>query len=392
MKLGLTFGAVLAALATIGAASAEEPVKIGYGIAKTGIFAPAADSQIKTYQLWAEQLKAQGGIDVAGKKRPVQFVVYDDQSDFGKAPAIYEKLITSDKVDLLLAPWGTPFHFAVVGVLEKYQFPMVGNSASSVRIRDIKPGNIWFPTSAMPDKQAEALVAMMKAQGVKTAAINTLQLPFSQEIKKFLMPELAKTDIKVVVNEEYAPDTKDLTATLTKIKQASPDAVISLSYPSDSVLYMKQARELGINAPFQLALVGPTEYSFEKLFGSNLDGMITMGHWSPNQAKWPKARPFYDLYLKKVGEPPDYLDSALAWMSVEILEQAVKKVGLDHAKLRAEISSATFDTIDGPVKFKGVENVITPAMFLQFQKGQAQIVWPPSEATAKFMPKPAWTK
>jgi branched-chain amino acid transport system substrate-binding protein len=244
----------------------------------------------------------------------------------------------------------------------------------------------------MPDKQAAALVAMLKAEGVKTAAINTLQLPFSQEVKKFLMPELAKTDIKVVVNEEYAPDTKDLTATLTKIKQAAPDAVISLSYPSDSVLYMKQARELGIIAPFQLALVGPTEYSFEKLFGPNLDGMITMGHWSPNQSKWPKARPFYDLYLKKVGEPPDYLDSALAWMSVEILEQAVKKVGLDHAKLRAEISSATFDTIDGPVKFKGVENVITPAMFLQFQKGQAQIVWPPAEATAKFMPKPAWTK
>ncbi len=392
MKRGLAFAASLALFAMIGTAKAEEPVKIGYGIAKTGIFAPAADSQIKTYQLWAEQLNAEGGLDVAGKKRPVQFVVYDDQSDFAKAPAIYEKLITSDKVDLLLAPWGTPFHFAVVGVLEKYQFPMVGNSASSTRIRDIKPGNIWFPTSAMPDKQAAALVAMLKAEGVKTAAINTLQLPFSQEVKKFLMPELAKTDIKVVVNEEYAPDTKDLTATLTKIKQGAPDAVISLSYPSDSVLYMKQARELGINAPFQLALVGPTEYSFEKLFGPNLDGMITMGHWSPNQSKWPKARPFYDLYVKKVGEPPDYLDSALAWMSVEILEQAVKKVGLDHAKLRAEISSATFDTIDGPVKFKGVENVITPAMFLQFQKGQAQIVWPPSEATAKFMPKPAWTK
>jgi len=392
MKRGLAFAASLALFAMIGTAKAEEPVKIGYGIAKTGIFAPAADSQIKTYQLWAEQLNAEGGLDVAGKKRPVQFVVYDDQSDFAKAPAIYEKLITSDKVDLLLAPWGTPFHFAVVGVLEKYQFPMVGNSASSTRIRDIKPGNIWFPTSAMPDKQAAALVAMLKAEGVKTAAINTLQLPFSQEVKKFLMPELAKTDIKVVVNEEYAPDTKDLTATLTKIKQGAPDAVISLSYPSDSVLYMKQARELGINAPFQLALVGPTEYSFEKLFGPNLDGMITMGHWSPNQSKWPKARPFYDLYVKKVGEPPDYLDSALAWMSVEILEQAVKKVGLDHAKLRAEISSATFDTIDGPVKFKGVENVITPAMFLQFQKGQAQIVWPPAEATAKFMPKPAWTK
>ena len=117
-----------------------------------------------------------------------------------------------------------------------------------------------------------------------------------------------------------------------------------------------------------------------------------MGHWSPFQAKWPKARPFYDAYMKKFSEPPDYLDSSLAWMSIEILEQAVKTAGLDKAKIREAISTQTFDTINGPVKFKGVENVITPTMFLQFQKGEAQIVWPPSEATARFEPKPAWTK
>ena len=79
-------------------------------------------------------------------------------------------------------------------------------------------------------------------------------------------------------------------------------------------------------------------------------------------------------------------------MSIEILEQAVKTAGLDKAKIRQAISTETFDTINGPVKFKGVENVITPTMFLQFQKGQAQIVWPASEATAAFELKPAWTK
>ena len=143
--------AVLGLLAA-GSAGAADPVRIGYAISKTGMFAPAAQSQINAYQLWADQVNQQGGLDVAGVKRPVEFVVYDDQSDFGKAPGIYEKLITNDKVDLLLAPWGTPFHFAIAGVLERYKFPMVGNSSASVALREVKPGNIWFPTSAIPDK------------------------------------------------------------------------------------------------------------------------------------------------------------------------------------------------------------------------------------------------
>lgn len=391
MKTALALAAgILASIAT--AAMAQEPVKIGYGISKTGMFAPAAHTQLETYEMWQDQIAAAGGINVGGVKRPVKFISYDDQSDFSKAPQIYEKLITDDKVDLLLAPWGTPFHFAIVGILEKYQFPLVGNSAASVTVRDIKPGNIWFPSPTIPDRNAEELTKFLVQQKIKTAAVTTLQLPFSLEVKKYLMPALDSAGIRVVVNDEYAPDVKDLTATLTKIKQAAPDAVLSLSYPSNSILYMKGARELGIKAPFQLVLIGPTEYFFSKMFGANLDGIVTMGHWSPHETKWPKAQPFYDAYMKKFHEPPDYLNSALAWMSIEILAQAVKTAGLDKAKIREAISTQTFDTIDGPVKFKGVENVLTPTMFLQFQKGEAQIVWPTSEATAPFEPKPDWAK
>jgi branched-chain amino acid transport system substrate-binding protein len=126
------------------------------------------------------------------------------------------------------------------------------------------------------------------------------------------------------------------------------------------------------------------------MFGANLDCIVTGGHWSPAQTKWPKAKPFFDAFVKKFGEKPDYLDTSLPYMSVEILEQAVKKAGLDREKLRQTIASDTFETINGPVKFQGVQNAITPTMLLQFQKGEAQIVWPPAEATAKFMPKPTW--
>jgi len=384
-------GAALAvaglALAGTATAQAADPVRIGFSIAQTGLFAAAAPSQLNAYELWKEQVNAAGGLDVGGTKRPIEFVMYDDQSNPEQTVRIYEKLITEDKVDLLLAPWGTPMHFAIAGVLEKHQFPVVGNSAASVQLRDLKPGNIWFPTSAIPDRMAEELAKMLTANGAKSAAVLTNQLPFSLEIKQFLIPALQKAGIAVPVNDEYPPDVKDMTALLGKVKAANPDAVLTLSYPNDSILYMNQAKEVGIKAPFQFVLVGPTIDFFGKMFGKDLDGIVTIGHWTPAKADWPKAKPFFDAYVAKFNANPDYLDSALAYMSCEILQQAVAKAGLDKAKIREAISTMTFDTINGPVKFEGVQNVTTPTSFLQFQDGKAQLVWPPEAATAPYKPR-----
>ena len=377
-------------LAFAGLAQAAEPVKIGFSLSKTGMFASAIPSQLNVYELWKDEVNAAGGLDVGGERRPIEFISYDDQSDPANAVKIYEKLITNDKVDLLLAPWGTPFHFAVAGVLDRYKFPMVGNSAASVQLRELKAGYIWFPTSAIPDRLAEELGKLLTQQGVKTVAVTNLQLPFSLEIKEYLMPVLEREGIEVLVDEAYPPGVKDMTAMLLKVKNANPDAVLSLSYPSDSVLYTMTAREIGITAKFQLVLIGPTIDFFGQMFGPAADGLVTVGHWSPHQKAWPRAKPFFDAYVAKFNTRPDYLDSALAYMSVEILEQAVAKAGLDKEALRQTIASTTFDTINGPVRFDGVQNATTPTMFLQLQAGEAQIVWPPDQATANVIAKPAW--
>ena len=72
-------------------------------------------------------------------------------------------------------------------------------------------------------------------------------LPFTKEIQNFLEPELKKAGIDVKLSAEYPPDIKDMTAMLTQVKQANVDAVLALAYPGDSVLYAKQAKELGID-------------------------------------------------------------------------------------------------------------------------------------------------
>ena len=384
-------GCVAWSLFATTAALASEPVRIGFSVSKTGLFADAATTQTNAYYLWRDQVNAAGGLDVGGTRRPVEFVVYDDQSSPPQTAKIYEKLITDDKVDLLLSPYGTPNHFAITAILERYKFPMVGSSAASVKLRDLKPGNIWFPTSAMPDRQAQAIADLLEAQHVKTAAILTVQLPFALELKSFLLPLLRKNGVTISSSADYPADVKDMTPTLAAIRQAAPDAVVGLSFPADSLVYMQQAREIGITAPFQMLSVGPTFDFFIKRFGENANGLVMMGHWSPHQAAWPKAKPFFDAYVAQFHERPEYFDSALAYMSCEITEQAVARAGLDHDKLREDISTHSFDTIDGPVAFKGVENVRTPTMLMQLQGGEAQIIWPPDMATAPFMPKPAWS-
>jgi branched-chain amino acid transport system substrate-binding protein len=370
-------------------ALAADPVRIGFAIAKTGPFTIASDPQLKAYELWKEQVNARGGLNVGGTKRPIEFVMYDDQSKPDQAVRLYEKLITSDKVDLLIAPWGTPFHIAIAPVLEKYKFPVVGATAASVRLRELKPGYIWFTTSAIPDKLAAELTALCVENKVKSVSIINNVLPFTKEIRTFLDPKLQEKGIAIKTSAEYPPDTKDMTAMLTQIKQANPDAVLALSYPGDSAMYAKQAKELGIAAPIQFVAIGPTEAFFAQAMGKAAEGIITIGHWMPRD-DWKGSKAFLDAYKAKYNELPDYLDSALAYMSLEVLEQAVAKAGLDREKLRQTIAADTFETINGKVKFEGVQNTVTPTAFLQFQNGTLQLVWPHSIASAKVKPKKGW--
>lgn len=373
---------------------AADPVRIGFSIPKTGLFAPAGPSQLNAYLVWQDLVNAKGGLDIGGKgRRKVEFIHYDDKSDPAQAVKIYEKLITSDKVDLIMAPWGTQHHFAIAPVVERHKFPLIGNTAASVALRKVKPGYLWFTTPMMPDNLAKEMTAMLKSRGVKSVAIMYNLLQFASENVQFLKPALAKAGIKVKFEAKYPPDIKDMTGMLTKIKIANPDAVLVHSYPGDSILYMNQAREIGITAKTQYVMVGPAIGFFRGMFKSNLDGIITMGSWTPTMKGTTGAGEFYAAYKKKFkGHEPDYLDSVEVFASAQILEQAIAKVGLDREKIRGAINSMTFKTIYGDVKFEGVQNSTIPAGFAQIQNGKIEIVWPKQRATSSVKDKGAWAK
>lgn len=394
---------LLAGMAATGAALAAEgrprharaaakPVRIGYTMPRTGYLGSSCPVAFQAYLLWGEQVNAAGGLSIAGgERRPIEFVTYDDQSDPTKAAQIYEKMITQDGVDLLIGPYGTPFYIAIAPALERHRFPLVAATAMSTLLRDLKARYIWF-TQPLPDAYAATIRDFMKSVGVRSVAVLTLQLPASLETKKYLMPLLQPAGIKTVVNSEYSPSVSDMTAMLSPVKGAAPDAVLALSYPLDSVLYASTARELGINSGMQLMLIGPSEPFFAQKFSkANIESLMTIGEWSPKQTKWTGAEAFNKAYLARWKEKPDYLDSVMSYAACQILEQAVAKAGLDHEKLRETIAAGTFDTIKGPIRFDGVVNASTVPGLLQIQDGELEIVWPKAIATADFRPKKGWS-
>ena len=105
----------------------------------------------------------------------------------------------------------------------------------------------------------------------------------------------------------------------------------------------------------------------------------------------PGAKAYFDAHVARFQKEPDRWACAHGWAGLQILQQAVEKVGLDRKAIRDYIAANEFDTIIGKMRFKDGENISTPGMVSQWQKGEFEVIWPAARATAQpVFPKPDW--
>ena len=385
------------AAATVGVATfaphlfaQANPVRIGYAIARTGPWTGGAQvSQEPNYLLWAEQQNAAGGLDVKGVKRPIELISSDDRSDVETCVRSYEKLMGSDKVDLVLPPWGTNANFAVAPLANRMGYPMLAPTALSRKLVEMKLPH-FFLLLQQPDRMVGALVDMLVANGVKTLAVIYVDDLFGLENYAALKLALKSTSIQVAEEKSYPGDIKDLSPVLRAIKDKNPDAFVGLSYPPDTILASKQSKEIGFNPKFYYASVGTAFQLYRNVMTpAGAEGVLGMGSWNGKTS--PAAKTYFDAHSKKFGKEPDRWASGHCWASLEIMQAAVAKVGLDRKAIRDYVASNTHKTIIGDVKFSGSENTATPGTVGQWQNGEFEVVWPLSVATAKLNPnKSAW--
>ena len=100
----------------------SDVVRVGYSIGQTGPLASSTPVQSQAYTLWGEQVNARGGLEIAGAgRKKVEFVVYDDQSQGNRAAQAYERLINTDRVDILLATYASTMHLDVLPMIERFK-------------------------------------------------------------------------------------------------------------------------------------------------------------------------------------------------------------------------------------------------------------------------------
>jgi branched-chain amino acid transport system substrate-binding protein len=367
------------------------PVRVGYSMSRTGPWTGGAQvSQEPNYLLWAEQVNAAGGLDVKGAKRQIQLISSDDRSEVETVIRTYEKLMGSDKVDLILPPWGSNANFALAPLANRMGYPMLAPTALSRKLIDMNLP-FFFSLLQQPDRMMGALVDMLVANNVKTVAIVYMDDLFGLENFAALNNALKKTSIQVVERKSYPLGVKDLSPVLRALKEQNPDAFIGITYPPDTILASKQSKEVGFNPKFFYASVGTAFQLYRNVMTpAGAEGVLGMGSWNAKTSAGAKA--YFDAHTKKFGgKEPDRWASGHCWAGLEILTAAVKNVGLDRKALRDYVAKTTHKTIIGDVKFTGSENTATPGTVGQWQNGEFEVVWPASHATAKLnAAKPAW--
>ena len=137
----------------------------------------------------------------------------------------------------------------------------------------------------------------------------------------------------------------------------------------------RQSKEIGFNPKFFYAAVGTAFPVYRDKMGPMAEGVMGLGTWNPKMS--PRAKAYFDAHVASWKKEPDRWASAHAWAGLEILQQAVEKVGLDRKAMRDYVASA-HDTIIGKIRFRNGENISTPGVVSQWSAGEFEVVWPPS--------------
>jgi branched-chain amino acid transport system substrate-binding protein len=369
-------------------------VRIAYTLSGSGPYAVGAGiTQAPNYALWAEQVNARGGLMVKGEgRRPVEYVAADDRSEIETAVRFYEKAIATDRVDLILPPWGTAMHFAIAPVANKYGYPLLGPTVSSNKLKELSLP-YFYAVLQQPDSLMAAameLLADLKRQGkvhrIALAYVNDL---FGIEMHASASAVMKQAGLEPVETKSYPLGVKDLSPMLKGFKAAGADAFVGLTYPPDNILVTTQAKEVDFNPAVYMTAVG-TAFPFYRDRFKGAEGVMGVAGWNP-KVKSPGSREYFDAHVKSQKKEPDRWASAFAYASLQILERCVEEVGLDRKAIKEMLDRAEFSTVVGPVKFARGINVTTPGMVGQWQKGEFDIVWPRDRSTAAaVVPKPAW--
>lgn len=373
---------------TVGAT--EKPIVIGGSLPQTGKFAETAKWIEKGMKFWADDVNAKGGL--LGRK--VEFKIYDDESNAGKAVTFAEKAITVDKVDLLFGGYPGTAARAVMPVAEKHKYVYVSMGGHMKSFEQGYTYSFGGPP-LMGEWWYEGFYQWLKSlpadQRPKRAAVYTMNNPIGASLTGSISRISKDLGVELVINEKYNLPLPDATPLIVKAKQMNTDILFANGFFADGVMTVRAAKALNYNPKAIVQGVGSVIPAWVKELGKDGD-FVFSGTSLHNKLNYPGNEKLNAYVKKQFNLPgyPVYFGFGYCWM--QTLSQAVEGArSLDQTAIRDWLKSNTVYTIAGSMSFdeKGLPHPIN--FCTQLINGEVELIWPKAIRTAKPMyPKPAW--
>jgi len=389
--------AALIALGSSAWAQGGNPIKVGVGLALTGGSAPAGKMLLAAIEIWRDDVNAAGGL----LGRRVEVISYDDQSTPSNVPGIYTKLITVDKVDLLLGPYATNFVAPAMPTIMQNNKMTLSLTAIGIN-RHFNYPKYFSMVSVGPDGVnafSKGFFELAAAQKPKpqTVAILAADAEFARSASDGAREELKRHGFRIVYDQSYPPPTTDFTPMVRAIQATNADIVYIAAYPPDNVGIVRAANEVGLNPKlFGGAMIGMLITPIRVQLGPVANGLVISETFLPSpKLQFPGLESLMTRYQAKAGElktdPIGYAFVPMGYSAGQILAKAVTETkSLDHDKLADYVRSNTFDTVVGAIAFGKDGEWSKPRQFTtQFQNVQPNnldqfrdgaktpVLWPP---------------
>ena len=322
------------------AALAADPIKIGSVLSVTGPAAFLGDPELKTLQMYVEDLNKKGGV----LGRQLELVHYDDGSDASKANGFAKRLIDDDKVDILVGGTTTGATMSMAPLVEKAGVPFISLAGAVVIVEPVKK---WIFKMPHTDRMAaEKVFEDMKKRGLTKVALLSETSGFGNSGKKETEGVAAKYGITLVANETYGPKDTDTSPQLTKIKNtAGVQAVFVFGLGQGPAIVTKNYKQLGITLPMYQSH-GVASDDFLKLAGSAAEGIrlpspaqLIPAKLAANDPQKPVVAA-YELAYKTRYKQDVSTFGGYAYDGLMIAVDALKRAGsADKAKVRDAIEA-----------------------------------------------------
>jgi len=399
-------------LLSVNSCVAADPVKIGILWPLTGNAAAAGQASKAAAEVAADivnnkhpelgniPLAATEGLpNVGGAKLELIFV--DHQGVPATAQQLATRLITQDKVHVLMGAYQSSCSFTATAVAERYGIPfMVGESAAlNITGRGFKW--VFRGTPIASDYAATYMrfFADMIKQGRKIDSIAVVNenTDYGTSVADSIEAAAKSNNIPVAIRIPYSASSTDVSAQVLQLKERKPDVVIFISYTSDSILYMKSMKNLDYLPPIAIGDdTGFSDPSFIPAVADIAQGAMNRSAWVIGQ---PGSTTFKinEMYKAKTGRDIDDT-SARNMQSFLALADALNRAGsTDPEKIRDALSKTDLKPEQLMMGYNGVrfdatgQNILASTYLIQLKGKQYQLVWPDKAASTKLeWPMKGW--